>query len=118
MARLDTHMDLLLRLGRLEGAKPHDGDIPKGSVQAVIDDTTLILPIGDVIDIGQERARLEKGIAKTDSEIGRIDKKLGNAGFLSKAPVAVVEEQRSRRADYQTSRAKLLEALARLAALE
>jgi valyl-tRNA synthetase len=118
LARLDTHMDLLLRLARLETATAHDGDIPKGSVQAVLDDATIILPIGDVIDIAQERARLEKESAKIDGEISTIDKKLGNAGFIAKAPEAVIEEQRARRADYETSRTKLGEALERLSALD
>ena len=65
----------------------------------------------------EERVRLEKESAKIDGEISRIDKKLGNSGFLTKAPEAVVEEQRTRRAGYESERGKLGEALERLSAL-
>ena len=57
---------------------------------------TVALPIAGVIDIAQEQARLTSAIAKSDSEIGKLEKKLGNAQFLAKAPESVVEEQKER----------------------
>ena len=117
LGRLDAHRELLLRLARLDSAAATDGEIPKGSVQAVVDEATLALPLGGVIDVDQEKARLAKDLQKVEGEIGKIQKKLANPGFLAKAPEAVVEEQRERQADYETSRAKLAEAMDRLAAL-
>ena len=83
--------------------------------EAVVDGTTYILPLGEVIDIAKERARLAKELDKLDGEIGKIEKKLGNEKFLSRAPAEVVEEQRVRRAGFEQSREKLTEAIGRLA---
>ena len=80
-------------------------------------EATLALPIADVIDIDQERARLAKDIAKLDGEIGKINKKLNNHGFLAKAPEAVVAENRDRLAEETRKRDQLTAAMERLAAL-
>jgi valyl-tRNA synthetase len=94
--------------------KPLDGAVPKGSVQEILGTTTLILPIGEVIDIALERARLKKEMDKLESEIGKIDAKLGNQAFVAKAPPEVVEEQHERRDAASASKAKIAEALTRL----
>jgi valyl-tRNA synthetase len=115
-AWLERHATLIQRLARLESATTGDV-IPEGSVQLVHGEATAALPIAGVIDVAQEQARLKTAIAKSDSEIGKLEKKLGNAQFLSKAPESVVEEQRDRLATSQSTRAKLSDALARLSAL-
>jgi valyl-tRNA synthetase len=117
LARLDTHADLIVSLARLSSAGPLDGVMPKGSVQDVVDEATIVLPLADAIDVAGERARLDKEIAKLDGEITKIAKKLSNEGFLAKAPEEVIEEQRRRQADAIQSRAKLDEAQQRLAVL-
>jgi len=113
---VETHAPLIERLARLSSLDLSDGEIPQGSAQDVIDGTTIVLPLADVIDLDQERARLAKEIAKLDSEIDKFDKKLSNQGFLAKAPPEVVEEQKERREDAAQTRAKLVEALDRLKA--
>jgi valyl-tRNA synthetase len=70
---------------------------PPQSVQVVARGTALALPLAGVIDFAAERARLEKGVAAEQKEIGKIDAKLGNADFLRRAPEEVVEEQQERR---------------------
>jgi valyl-tRNA synthetase len=114
-ARLDSHRDLILRLARLETVDISD-EAPAGSIQAVIDEATLLLPLAGVIDIDQERARLEKEIAKLEGEIKGYASKLGNEKFIAKAPPEVVEEQRERSALASETRDRLRDALARLAA--
>jgi valyl-tRNA synthetase len=116
-ARLDRHRDLILRLARLASASPLVGEAPKGAVQAVLDESTLVLPIGDVVDLAKEKARLAKEVQKLDGEIDRIGKKLGNEQFIAKAKPEVVEEQKERQIEAQEARSKLQEALARLAAV-
>ena len=112
--RVATHAALLTRLARLSAISFSDADVQPGSVQIILDETTLVLPLADVIDIGAEKARLRREIAKLDDEIGKFDKKLANEGFLAKAPPEVVEEQNERRADAALKKDKIAEALGRL----
>jgi valyl-tRNA synthetase len=114
-ARLGRHRDQILRLARLEDVVV-DADIPEGAVQMVLNEATLALPLADVIDLGEERDRLAKEIAKLDKDISGIDKKLANKKFLANAPEAVVAEQHERRADANDAKAKLQGALERLSA--
>ena len=67
-----------------------------------------------MIDLDAERARLAKEIQKLDAEVAKIDAKLGNADFLKRAPEEVVDEQRERREEAVTRKAKMEEALSRL----
>jgi valyl-tRNA synthetase len=115
--RLAAHNDLIVRLARLATAEAVDGDLPKGAVQDVIDEATIALPIAEVIDIAAEKLRLGKEIAKLDGELARFDKKLGNEGFLAKAPAEVVAEERRRREETAETRSRLGQALDRLAAV-
>ena len=80
----------------------------------MVDGTTFVLPLADVIDIAKEKARLAKERDKALAEIAKIDAKLGDATFVSRAPEAVVEEQRERRAAQTAMAEKLAEALAQL----
>src|SRR3546814_12950 len=92
-----------------------DRPVPKGSVQDVLDECSLVLPLAEVIDLAQERQRLQKELDKLKGEVVKLDKKLSNEQFLAKAPEDVVEEQRERLADSQQAVAKLQSALERLA---
>jgi len=112
-ARVDRHRPLIQRLARIDGIGFVDA-VSTGAIQTVVGEATLGLPLADVIDLAAERARLEKEIAKQAAEIAKIDKKLGNEGFLAKAPEEVVEENRERRAEAEGVRAKLQGALDRL----
>ena len=112
-ARAEKYGDLLTRLARLSGIET-GGTAPAGSVQGVLDEATLVLPIADVIDIAQERTRLSKEIAKAEGEMAKIDKKLSNQGFLAKAPEEVVEENKDRLAEETERRDRLAAALSRL----
>jgi valyl-tRNA synthetase len=107
------HRDAVMTLARLASARTGDA-IPKGSAQFVIGDTVAALPLGDVIDFGKERARLQKEIKKADDEIARFDAKLANEKFVAKAPQDVVEEQKEKREDALATKVRLNEALNRL----
>jgi valyl-tRNA synthetase len=114
-AALATHRDLILRLAGLSDAGVLTGEVPKGAVQDVLDGALVILPIADAIDLDAERARLLKEVAKQDAEIDRFEKKLGNAKFVANAPAEVVETEREKLGEAQATRARLDEALKRLA---
>jgi len=80
----------------------------------VVGQLTVCLPLEGVIDFDAERDRLSKERDKATGEIEKIEKKLSNQGFISKAPEAVVAEQRTRLEDLQATVAKLDEGIARL----
>ncbi|HYF90044.1 valine--tRNA ligase [Azospirillum sp.] len=115
LKRLDTHRDLILRMARLSSVEPLQGDVPKSSVQAVLDETTLVLPLEGIVDLDKEKARLSKEIDKLAGEIKKIDAKLSNEQFVAKAPEEVIEEQRDRREAADRARDKLQKALEMLA---
>lgn len=112
--RLETHRDVIQRLARLSAIGTTREAAPHGAVQTVLDEATLILPLAGIVDLEQEKARLAKDIEKLGAEMAKIDRKLGNPNFVSRAPEEVVEEQRERRAEAEAARAKLAEALSRL----
>ena len=111
--KLTANETSLTRLARLEEIK-HASTAPKGAVQIIHDGMTYALPLADVIDLGAEKARLQKAIAKAEGDIAGIDKKLANENFVAKAPPAVVEEQKTRRTDLETELEKLKAAFTRL----
>jgi valyl-tRNA synthetase len=113
--RIDTHRAAVERLARVEGIEAATV-APKSALQIVLGEATYALPVGDVIDLKAESARLQKEIKKLDDEIVKIDAKLGNASFVARAPEEVVEEQRERRRQAEETRARLSAALKRLGA--
>ena len=108
-ARLKTHMGLITQLARVTEFTPTD-EIRPGAAHVVIDEATIALPLADVIDIGAEKSRLEKEIAKLDVEITKSEKKLANHGFTDKAPPEVIETERQRLEEAVQARAKRREA--------
>jgi valyl-tRNA synthetase len=112
--RAEAQKDIVMRLARLDSVDFVDGAAPEGAVPIVLDEATALLPLGSVIDIAQERARLERELEKTEADIANLDKRLGNEQFLAKAPPEVVAELRDRRATFEAKRVKIAAALAQL----
>ena len=93
-ARLMATGDALRRLARISDSSFAD-TVPSGAAQTILGDAVFALPLADVIDIGGERARLQKEIGKIEGEIKKLAGKLSNEGFLAKAPEDVVAENRA-----------------------
>jgi len=110
IARARTYAPLIERLARLENVT-YEPASPEGSVSLVHKGTRAALVVSDALDIDAEIQRLNKELGKLDKEIATIEKKLGNEKFISRAPEDVIEEQKSRLADYQEKREKLSGAL-------
>ena len=115
LARAERWSDAIHRMGRASEIRALIGDPPKGVVQAVLDETTLMLPLADVIDFAAERARLAKERTRIEGEVQKVEAKLGSETFVSRAPVEIVEENRERLASWQAEIARLDAALARIA---
>ena len=111
--RIERHREHFVRLARVERFEPVES-LPPGGVQAVVEGATLILALGEVVDLPKERERLGKEIGKLDAELAKIAAKLANANFLAKAKPEVVEEQRERQADATRDRDRLRAAYDRL----
>jgi len=114
-ARAEHHEETIKRLARLDDIEFAKAP-PKGAAQIVIGEAIAALPLGDVIDMAAERARLERETDKARAEIAKIDARLANAAFLAKAPGEVVEEARDRKAELEAVVAKLQAALKRVEA--
>jgi valyl-tRNA synthetase len=82
---------------------------------AVVGNLRVLIPLAGLIDLEAERTRLDKEIARIEGEIRKCEGKLGNANFVDHAPAAVVEQERTRLADWNTQRDALHEQVARLA---
>ncbi|MES2958672.1 MAG: class I tRNA ligase family protein, partial [Pseudomonadota bacterium] len=67
------------------------------------------------IDVSAERVRLAKEIARLQGEVVKAEAKLGNAGFVARAPAAVVEQERQRLAEFSQTLRRLEDQAARLA---
>ncbi len=111
--RIARHGGLASRLARLSSIEFADA-APQGSLQTVVDDVTYALIVEGSMDMGAERARLAREIAKAQEEISRIEKKLGNEKFTARAPQAVVDGEREKMAGYQSQKQQLELALQRL----
>ena len=67
------------------------------------------------IDVAAEQARLAKEIARLQGEVAKAQAKLGNEGFVARAPAAVVEQERQRLAEFSQTLRRLEDQAARLA---
>ncbi|MDR0890118.1 MAG: valine--tRNA ligase [Oscillospiraceae bacterium] len=83
----------------------------------VTHDAALYMPMNQLIDFEKELARIAKETEKASKALAAIHGKLGNAGFLAKAPEAVVEAEKEKAAKLEGLLAQLAESEARLKTL-
>jgi valyl-tRNA synthetase len=116
--RVNDNRSFLLNLARLESITVLAAD-DKGpvSVTKIIDGAELLIPMAGLIDKDAELARLAKEVAKVEAEIGRIESKLSNEGFVARAPEAVIAKEREKLEGYAEAKTKLVEQQAVIAAL-
>ncbi|MFT8421317.1 MAG: class I tRNA ligase family protein, partial [Gluconacetobacter sp.] len=115
IARAARWAEAIGRMARVSEVEPLTGEMPRGAAQLVVDEATLVLPLAGIIDLDQERQRLEKERGRLDGEIVKVERKLGNADFVARAKPEVVEENRERLAQFQSERARVEAALGYLA---
>ena len=78
---------------------------PDKAMTAVVTGVELFIPLADLINMEEEIARLNKELDKWTKEVERVQKKLANEKFISKAPEAVVAEERAKEKDYLEKKA-------------
>ncbi|MDO9637947.1 MAG: valine--tRNA ligase [Pseudotabrizicola sp.] len=105
---------LIRRLARIE-TLTRTGTAPKGAITVAAEGATFAIPLEGVIDIAEEKARLQKTLDKLAKEIGGLKGRLNNPAFAASAPEEVVEECRTNLDAREDEAAKLSAAMARLA---
>ncbi|MDR7225051.1 valine--tRNA ligase [Aminobacter aminovorans] len=113
LERLKRHQSAIARLARV-GEITHEAAAPKGAAQIVAGEATACLPLGSLIDLSAEAARLQKELGKTTEEIARLHKKLSNEKFVASAPEEIVAAEREKLDDYRRTQEKLDTALSRV----
>jgi len=88
--------------------------IPADAVSAVVPGAEIFIPLEDLVDIAKELERLEKEKANLEKELERVNSKLNNEGFVSKAPAKVIEEERAKKVKYSEMYEKVLARIASL----
>ena len=111
---LGNNQALILRLARLESITQADTS-PKGAITVSVEGGRFSIPLAGIIDIGEEKARLNKTIEKLQKELGGLRGRLKNPNFVASAPPEVVEESREKLALGDEEIEKLSKALSRLA---
>ncbi|WP_425072689.1 valine--tRNA ligase [Sagittula sp. S175] len=100
---------LIKRLARIEGLTEVEA-FPKGCVTIPVGAATFGLPLADIIDVAEEKARLEKTLGKLAKELGGLRGRLNNPKFIESAPDEVVEEARANLAERESDETKLKDA--------
>jgi valyl-tRNA synthetase len=96
-AFLCTQLPYLRSLARVGTTEFRDLEgRPKGAATAVVGSTEIYLPLDDLVNLDEERGRLEKEIAKAQEELDRVQRKLANREFLAKAKREVVFKEREK----------------------
>lgn len=111
IALFEEGLDYLERLAGIESiqSQADKTNIPDNSVAAVMPSGTLYIPLSDLVDLEQERARVSKELEKVKADIARLEAKLSNASFTDKAPAAVVKNERDKLEKQATLAAQLEE---------
>ena len=100
---------------KLAGGSSVSFDEPAGKNASLVTPLgKIFIPMGELIDFDRERERIKAEIAKTDEEIARAEGKLANAGFVAKAPAALIEKEHEKLARYREQRKGLEESLKNL----
>ena len=93
------------------------GDEAPLSATALVGELEVLVPMAGLIDKTAELARLDKEIQRLEGEVKRIGGKLGNAGFVDKAPPAVIDKERGKLADAEKALTQLSEQRSHIASL-
>ena len=111
-----TNEAFVKRYARIEDLTEVE-EMPKGTAALALSGGTFGLPLAGIIDVEEEKARLEKALQKLAKELGGLRGRLKNSKFAESAPEEVVQETRDNLAAREEEEAKLRDALARLAEL-
>ena len=73
-----------------------DTPAQEGAVTVITHVAQISMPMAELVDMAQEKARMERELKKNQIELDKLTTKLGNAGFVAKAPEAIIAVERER----------------------
>jgi valyl-tRNA synthetase len=116
--RAEENQAFLMKLAKLNKLTwLNEGDEEPMSVTQLVGDMEVLVPMAGFIDKDAEVARLSKSIEKLGKELERVQNKLGNPGFVDKAPEAVIEKEKEKAAGFERDIAKLNDQIEKIKAL-
>jgi valyl-tRNA synthetase len=74
----------------------HTGETDENDLVAVLKDSEVVIPLSSMVDIEAEKIRLQKEYNEVKANVDRLEARLNDQAFVSKAPAAVVEKERVR----------------------
>ncbi len=118
LTHLQQFKTIICSLARLEDIAGYNGEVTPDMVQSVFREASMLIPLKGIVDFAAERERLQKELAALEQNLAGYERKLANPSFVERAPKAVVDEERRRRAEALDNKAKVEKALQRIKASE
>jgi valyl-tRNA synthetase len=114
--RLERGLDYVRELAGVEAIRFVDADAieEEATATAVVEGITITIPLAGLIDVAEERARLERELERVAEDLDHVDGKLSNENFVERAPEHIVQKERDKKAAYLEERAALQKSLEEL----
>ena len=95
--KLDTLGSFIRNLGSVESIthKESSDDLPKSAI-ALLGEMKVFIPLAGLVDIEEEKSRLEKKLSKLNKELESVENRLSNDAFIEKAPIEVVDDLKAK----------------------
>ena len=104
---INNHKDILISLTHASSIEEKEFSKNEGMVQVIFNDGLIYMSLKGIIDINEEKKRLEKNVNKIDNEIKKINSKLNDKSFLNNAPEEVINEQKNREKEYELAKNRI-----------
>ena len=102
-ARVERFASQLKFLNRIERLESIAGE-PPAAAAGLVGELKLFVPLEGLVDLDAERTRLDKELKRVAAELAKSQGKLASETFVQNAPAAVVEQERTRLADWTAQR--------------
>jgi valyl-tRNA synthetase len=111
-ARIEANAAMIQRLVRISAIKYGSStENIKNAATGVVGDIKFFIPLGALIDLAKEKARISAEVAQMEKASSAIEGRLSNEGFVQKAPPEVIEKERARMLELKTNASALKKAL-------
>jgi valyl-tRNA synthetase len=112
----ERYLRALAKLGAVD--YPIEAERPKGTATAVVGLTEIYLPLGNLVNVEEEKTRLNRELARAGEELERVRRKLGNSDFIAKAKEEVVRREKEKAEEFEDKIRTLNLSLVRIGEVE